>query len=170
MVFIQLPGSDVLYTCIIMEWRSGGCPEYPFLQEDVMEFVNSIAKIVHMEVSLHGGSPNKNIGDAFLLVWKLPKSFTSRDIPRMEDFARKPSMMTSNSGSESLQEFGTKSTATAVAVHAFGEQKLRSGFLDNQPIIGQEGEHKPVLARFMDRRLRSISSKSACSFFTLHFH
>ena len=47
-----------------------------------MEFVNSIAKIVHMEVSLHGGSPNKNIGDAFLLVWKLPRGFTSRDIPR----------------------------------------------------------------------------------------
>ena len=38
------------------------------LQEEVMEFVNSIAKIVHMEVSLHGGAPNKNIGDAFLLV------------------------------------------------------------------------------------------------------
>ena len=38
------------------------------LQEDIMEFVNSIAKIVHMEVSLHGGFPNKNIGDAFLLV------------------------------------------------------------------------------------------------------
>ena len=38
------------------------------LQEDVMEFVNTIAKIVHMETSLHGGFPNKNIGDAFLLV------------------------------------------------------------------------------------------------------
>lgn len=42
------------------------------LQEDVMEFVNSIAKIVHMEVSLHGGFPNKNIGDAFLLVSTRP--------------------------------------------------------------------------------------------------
>ncbi len=38
------------------------------LQEDVMEFVNTIAKIVHMETSLHGGFPNKNVGDAFLLV------------------------------------------------------------------------------------------------------
>ena len=38
-----------------------------------MEFVNSIAKIVHMEVSLHGGAANKNIGDAFLLVWKFPR-------------------------------------------------------------------------------------------------
>jgi len=47
------------------------------LQEEVMEFVNSIAKIVHMEVSLHGGSANKNIGDAFLLVWKLPTQLAS---------------------------------------------------------------------------------------------
>lgn len=47
-----------------------------------MEFVNGIAKIVHMEVSLHGGAPNKNIGDAFLLVWKLPKGYTAEDIPR----------------------------------------------------------------------------------------
>ena len=37
-----------------------------------MGFVNTIAKIVHREVSLHGGAPNKNIGDAFLLVWKFP--------------------------------------------------------------------------------------------------
>ncbi len=46
---------------------------FPDMQEDVMEFVNSIAKIVHMEVSLHGGAANKNIGDAFLLVWKFPQ-------------------------------------------------------------------------------------------------
>ncbi|KAK9833593.1 hypothetical protein WJX84_006069 [Apatococcus fuscideae] len=45
------------------------------LQEGVMEFVNSIAEIVHQEVALHDGSPNKNIGDAFLLVWKLPPGF-----------------------------------------------------------------------------------------------
>ena len=33
-----------------------------------MEFVNSIAKIVHTAVASHGGAANKNIGDAFLLV------------------------------------------------------------------------------------------------------
>ncbi len=37
-----------------------------------MEFVNSIANIVHMEVARHEGAANKNIGDAFLLVWKFP--------------------------------------------------------------------------------------------------
>ena len=42
------------------------------LQEEVMVFVNQIAEIVHTSVRDHGGAPNKNIGDAFLLVWKLP--------------------------------------------------------------------------------------------------
>jgi class 3 adenylate cyclase len=42
------------------------------LQEGVMVFVNEIAEIVHSIVYLYSGSANKNIGDAFLLVWKFP--------------------------------------------------------------------------------------------------
>merc|ERR1719453_1815284 len=41
------------------------------LQDDVMNFVNQIADIVHSTVAEFSGSANKNIGDAFLLVWKL---------------------------------------------------------------------------------------------------
>lgn len=41
------------------------------LQEDVMLFVNEIAYIVHKYVYIYQGAANKNIGDAFLLVWKL---------------------------------------------------------------------------------------------------
>ena len=40
------------------------------LQTKVMLFVNQIAEITHSMVDKHGGSANKNIGDAFLLVWK----------------------------------------------------------------------------------------------------
>lgn len=40
------------------------------LEADVMVFVNEIAAICHKEVYEHLGSPNKNVGDAFLLVWK----------------------------------------------------------------------------------------------------
>lgn len=43
------------------------------LQEDVMIFVNEIAHIVHSSVHQYHGSANKNIGDAFLLVWKIPE-------------------------------------------------------------------------------------------------
>ena len=42
------------------------------LQEEIMIFVNTIAKIVHNTVDSFNGSANKNVGDAFLVVWKLP--------------------------------------------------------------------------------------------------
>lgn len=43
------------------------------LQEDIMVFVNEIAGIVHLIVDRHFGAANKNIGDAFLVVWKFDK-------------------------------------------------------------------------------------------------
>ena len=36
-----------------------------------MLFVNNIGEIVHSMVDRFGGAANKNIGDAFLLVWKV---------------------------------------------------------------------------------------------------
>lgn len=43
------------------------------LQEGVMMFVNEIAQVVHGVVDKYLGAANKNIGDAFLLVWKFSK-------------------------------------------------------------------------------------------------
>lgn len=39
-----------------------------------MIFVNNIAEIVHSMVDRFAGAANKNIGDAFLLVWKIPEN------------------------------------------------------------------------------------------------
>ncbi len=39
-----------------------------------MLFVNEIAEVVHGEVDKFSGAANKNIGDAFLLVWKFHHS------------------------------------------------------------------------------------------------
>ena len=44
-----------------------------------MVFVNEIAEIVHGIVDSFSGAPNKNIGDAFLLVWKLPEELVESD-------------------------------------------------------------------------------------------
>ena len=41
-----------------------------------MVFVNDIVDIVHQYAFEYGGSANKNIGDAFLLVWKFDYKFT----------------------------------------------------------------------------------------------
>jgi hypothetical protein len=37
-----------------------------------MQFVNTIAFMVHSKVVECLGAPNKNIGDAFLFVWSIP--------------------------------------------------------------------------------------------------
>ena len=41
------------------------------LREGVMLFVNEIGDICHGIVDLYSGAANKNVGDAFLFVWKL---------------------------------------------------------------------------------------------------
>lgn len=41
------------------------------LEEGVMLFVNEIGAVVHGITDMFSGAPNKNIGDAFLLVWRL---------------------------------------------------------------------------------------------------
>ncbi len=60
------------------------------LQEDVMEFVNSIARIVHGEVARRKGAANKNIGDAFLLVWKFPPLVAPEDVDAIAAGAEPP--------------------------------------------------------------------------------
>jgi class 3 adenylate cyclase len=46
-----------------------------------MLFVNEIGEIVHGVVDQYSGSANKNIGDAFLLVWK----FLDEDVEYNEE-------------------------------------------------------------------------------------
>ena len=49
------------------------------LKEKVMIFVNEIAEIVHEITAEHCGSANKNIGDAFLLVWKFEEEYIIKE-------------------------------------------------------------------------------------------
>jgi class 3 adenylate cyclase len=46
------------------------------LKEEVMVFTNKIGSIVHNAVHHFEGAANKNIGDAFLMVWKIEKGST----------------------------------------------------------------------------------------------
>ena len=52
------------------------------LNKDVMKLVNTIAEIVHFEVDKYAGSSNKNLGDAFLLVWK----FRNDDVEEVKTY------------------------------------------------------------------------------------
>lgn len=44
------------------------------LDVDIMMFVNQIADVVHYAVDKFAGSANKNMGEAFLVVWKFKKT------------------------------------------------------------------------------------------------
>ena len=52
------------------------------LQEDVMVYVNRLGELVHTITVLYYGMANKNVGDAFLLSWKL----CDGDLPGFSDF------------------------------------------------------------------------------------
>lgn len=63
--------------CILSDFNE--CTEV--LQTDIMSYVNIVAEITHSMVDRYGGSANKNIGDAFLMVWKFanPKQIQDMD-------------------------------------------------------------------------------------------
>merc|ERR1711871_581761 len=42
-----------------------------FMGQDVLTFVNTIAEIVHSSVHEWGGQSNKNLGNAFLVIWRI---------------------------------------------------------------------------------------------------
>jgi class 3 adenylate cyclase len=41
------------------------------LEDEIMTFVNSVARIVHDQVTRWGGTCNKNLGNAFLMIWRI---------------------------------------------------------------------------------------------------
>uniref|UniRef100_A0A0G4FMQ5 Guanylate cyclase domain-containing protein n=1 Tax=Chromera velia CCMP2878 TaxID=1169474 RepID=A0A0G4FMQ5_9ALVE len=57
------------------------------LRENVMMFVNQIAEIVHSIVDTFSGAANKNIGDAFLLVWRFPEKDRNMEVKEQTEDA-----------------------------------------------------------------------------------
>jgi len=46
------------------------------MNHKTFEFINTIAFIIHHVVDKYKGKVNKNIGEAFLMVWKFEKHLT----------------------------------------------------------------------------------------------
>eukprot|EP00929_Paragymnodinium_shiwhaense_P078578 TRINITY_DN40749_c0_g1_i1.p1 TRINITY_DN40749_c0_g1~~TRINITY_DN40749_c0_g1_i1.p1 ORF type:complete len:925 (-),score=106.14 TRINITY_DN40749_c0_g1_i1:119-2893(-) len=57
------------------------------LQARIMTFVNQIAEIVHGVVNEYNGAPNKNHGDAFLIIWRLEKERTLEKTQRVAEMS-----------------------------------------------------------------------------------
>jgi class 3 adenylate cyclase len=85
MVDAMIPGSKV-------EGVYGYCQIQDFtmttevLQQKTMVFVNQVAEIVHNIVDEHLGAANKNLGEAFLLVWRVGL-YEERQRPKIADLS-----------------------------------------------------------------------------------
>ncbi|CAM9146478.1 unnamed protein product [Chrysoparadoxa australica] len=98
------------------------------LQEEVMLFVNRIAAILHSLVVQCGGSANKNVGDAFLLTWKLD-GHSDEGITNLADQALLCflKMMTESERRQNeLMQFSM--TATTRLIDRMPHYKVRMGF------------------------------------------
>ena len=106
------------------------------LQEEVMEFVNTIARLVHAHVTSRGGSANKNIGDAFLLVWKFPPEAVTPDDVAAVSAGRAP----------------PSGAAAAAAISAVADNALASfmaviASLRSSPQLARFNAHPGLLSR-----------------------
>jgi hypothetical protein len=72
------------------------------LEDEIMSFVNAIARIVHDEVTRWGGLCNKNLGNAFLMVWRIGDEDELDEVSGRTQKSKRPSQSNVNSLRSSL--------------------------------------------------------------------
>ena len=124
---VMIPGRKItaIFGFGIMEEFTNTCS---CLEEEMCTYINTIAKIIHDNSIAYHGAPNKNIGSAFLLVWKicdgvLPGLRDLRDENGVEMHPKKKAKIRTNIGCMSAG-LGTK------------ERKLRPQELVDSALVG----------------------------------
>ncbi len=100
--------------------------------EEVMIFVNTIASIVHSNADKYGGAPNKNIGDAFLLVWKLIINFEDESMQSLEITDENEYIVL-----KKIQDDPLNKTVTELAVIAFIDMIYQIETMENISYFNQ---------------------------------
>lgn len=110
-----------------------------------MSFVNKIASVVHINIVKTGGSNNKNIGDAFLFVWKIA-SFTETPAfaLRLQEFMKKKGR---------LNEEEKASVNIMADLSAYAVLKIIAKINSYQQILNYR-EHKGLNKRIPDYAIK----------------
>ncbi len=77
------------------------------LTDDVLTFVNTIAEIVHENVAHWGGQCNKNLGNAFVILWRIDDEEKLHMILNTSKFSKK----SSSSGTEGAERSSKRKSA-----------------------------------------------------------
>ncbi len=87
------------------------------LEDEIMTFVNSVAKIVHDEVTRWGGLCNRNLGNAFLMVWRIGDESVLQGVNgRSRRRSHRNSAFSSSTGHSTISSVLSLTNARTVAV------------------------------------------------------
>ena len=79
------------------------------LEQEITQYINSIANIVHMCCYSYFGAPNKNIGSAFLMAWKI----CDGSLPGLVDPRDPPDDAEGKAAAKRKLEFDTRNSMTS---------------------------------------------------------
>lgn len=108
------------------------------LEDEIMTFVNSVARIVHDEVTRWGGTCNKNLGNAFLMVWRIGDEATLADY---RGVARRASDRSTGSNSEGADHHHQQ--------HLVPRKVIKRGAIDLRRIPGLDILSDKALVGFL---------------------
>jgi len=122
------------------------------LQEEVMLFVNRIGHILHSIVVQCSGAANKNIGDAFLLTWKLEKKWSAKETSAVADQALLcfcKALIELGRYEEFIVNFSVASTARLYKRFPGYHVRIGSGLHVGWAIEGAIGSHRKIDASYL---------------------
>ncbi len=122
------------------------------LQEEVMLFVNRIGHILHSIVVQCSGAANKNIGDAFLLTWKLEERWTARETSSQADQALLcfcKALVELGRYEEFIVNFSSASTARLYKRFPGYHVRIGSGLHCGWAVEGAIGSHRKIDASYL---------------------
>jgi len=122
------------------------------LQEEVMLFVNRIAHILHNIVVQCSGSANKNIGDAFLLTWKVREKLAADDITHLADsalYAFLKTLVELNRYATFICNFSIAATQRLYKRFPGYSVRIGSGLHVGWAIEGAIGSHRKIDASYL---------------------
>jgi class 3 adenylate cyclase len=138
------------------------------LVDDVLNFVNSIAKIVHTEVGENQGGANKNIGDAFLVVWRLK----GKDKSNIEEFTRPthdPSRIKSLHSIFRRLDRRASGVDDRMSSMGNGVTLLPEGFLQELSYPATHDHRRMTMDEYEERRANNLSNSSVAELSLISF-
>jgi class 3 adenylate cyclase len=129
------------------------------LTDDVLTFVNHIAEIVHENVAHWGGQCNKNLGNAFVILWRIDDEDRLNEVLNTSKFSKKVTNGPETSKKKEKRDSGTSSQKAkqvidlkrVPGINIFADQAL-IGYLK---IIAEINRSKDILKYRNEPRLTS---------------